>query len=207
MTGRRNIEIIFAHPALEKSRVNKVLIAAAREVDGITVHDLYETYPDMYLDVAREQALLSEHDLFVFHHPFYWYAAPSLLKEWMDLVLTHGWAYGHSGTALRGKMMFNAITTGGAETAYSETGYNRFTMRQFLAPMDQTAHLCGVEYLPPFVVHGTHSLKPAQIEAHAIDYARYLTALRDDLVDMNRLRETRRANEDLAALLRTEGEG
>lgn len=27
-------------------------------------------------------------------HPFYWYSTPALLKEWQDLVLEHGWAYG-----------------------------------------------------------------------------------------------------------------
>ena len=206
MTAARKIEIVFAHPALEKSRVNRVLLAAARGVAGVTVHDLYEAYPDMYLDTAQEQALLIAHDIIVFHHPFYWYSTPAILKEWMDLVLTHGWAYGSTGTALRGKQMFNAITTGGGEAAYCETGHNRFTVLQFLAPMDQTAHLCGIEYLPPFVVHGTHSLDAAQIAAHAADYARYLTALRDGRVDMDGLRRAERANENLDALLLGEGE-
>jgi glutathione-regulated potassium-efflux system ancillary protein KefG len=73
----------------------------------------------------------------VLHHPFYWYSAPALLKEWMDLVLELGWAYGPGGVALRGKLMLNAITTGGSAEAYRAEGKNRFTMRELLAPFDQ----------------------------------------------------------------------
>jgi len=59
---------------------------------------------------------------------------PPLLKQWEDLVLEHGWAYGRSGTALRGKHAMHIITAGGREEAYQHEGYNRFTMRELLAP-------------------------------------------------------------------------
>lgn len=39
------ILIIFVHPALEKSRVNRELVDMARNISGITLHDLYEAYP------------------------------------------------------------------------------------------------------------------------------------------------------------------
>ena len=86
--------ILFAHPALEKSRVNKRLILAAGNIDNITLNDLYEEYPDFDIDIKREQQLLIEHDLIILQHPFYWYSTPALLKQWEDLVLEHGWAYG-----------------------------------------------------------------------------------------------------------------
>ncbi len=82
--------IQFAHPAPQKSRANRALLAAARQVQGVTVNDLYEEYPDFHVDVAREQALLATHEVVVFQHPFYWYSAPALVKEWQDLVLTIG---------------------------------------------------------------------------------------------------------------------
>ena len=34
--------ILFAHPALEKSRVNRRLIAAAQDLENVTINDLYE---------------------------------------------------------------------------------------------------------------------------------------------------------------------
>ena len=95
--------IVFAHPALERSRVNRRLVEAIGDLEGVAVHDLYEAYPEFDIDVRREQELLAAHDVIVLQHPFYWYSAPAILKEWQDLVLEHGWAYGRNGTALRGK--------------------------------------------------------------------------------------------------------
>ncbi len=149
----RKVLLHFAHPALDKSRVNRRLAASVRHLPGVTFHDLYEEYPDFQVDIPREQKLLLEHDAVIFQHPFYWYSAPALVKEWIDLVLEHGWAYGQNGRALEGKLMMNAITTGGPEEAYQKGGYNRFTIREYLAPFDQTARLCQMKYLAPFVIH------------------------------------------------------
>lgn len=175
----QQVLILFAHPALEKSRVNRRLVAAVESLDGVTFHDLYEEYPDYDVDIRREQALLEAHDLVVLHHPFFWYSVPPLLKQWIDLVLEHGWAYGSRGTALVGKRLLSAISTGGREEAYRHGGYNRFTMRQLLAPIEQTFVLCGMEYLPPFVVHGAHGMTAGEIEEHASRYRRTVEALRD----------------------------
>jgi glutathione-regulated potassium-efflux system ancillary protein KefG len=43
-------------------------------------------------------------------------------------------------------------------------------MRELLAPMEQTAHLCGMEYLEPFILHGVNLLKPAEVETAAASY-------------------------------------
>jgi len=197
----QKIIIMFAHPALEKSRVNCRLLDAARGLDGVTINDLYDEYPEFDVDVKREQELLLANDIIVLQHPFYWYSTPALFKQWQDLVLEHGWAYGSEGTALRGKIGVSAITTGGSEAAYQTDGHNHFTMQQLLAPIQQTANLCGMDYLPPFVVHGTHSLSPAQIADHANDYRRVLEALRDGTLDYERARKYARLNSDLPRLL------
>jgi glutathione-regulated potassium-efflux system ancillary protein KefG len=182
----RKVLVLFAHPALEKSRINIHLCRAAKAVEGVTFNDLYERYPDFTIPVHEEQALLLEHDVIVWQHPFYWYSAPALLKEWQDLVLEHGFAYGQKGTALQGKVALNVITTGGPEGAYSRSGYNRFTYRELLAPFDQTAALCGMRYLAPFVVSGTHRLKPeAEMPRYVEAYVRLLTRLRDDQIDLS----------------------
>jgi glutathione-regulated potassium-efflux system ancillary protein KefG len=39
---KSRVLILFAHPALEKSRVNCRLADAVRRLDGVTFHDLYE---------------------------------------------------------------------------------------------------------------------------------------------------------------------
>ena len=78
----KRVLIQFAHPALQKSRVNRRLIAAVSNLENVTVNDLYEEYPDFSVNVKREQDLLRSHDIVVFQHPFYWYSSPALLKEW-----------------------------------------------------------------------------------------------------------------------------
>ena len=60
--------ILFAHPALEKSRVNRRLIRAAENIDNVTLNDLYEEYPDFDVDIKREQQLLIEHEVIILSH-------------------------------------------------------------------------------------------------------------------------------------------
>jgi glutathione-regulated potassium-efflux system ancillary protein KefG len=188
--------VLFAHPAFEKSRVNRRLVGAIADLDGVTVHDLYEAYPDFRIDVAAEQARLVDHDVIVLQHPFYWYSAPALLKEYLDLVLEHGFAYGSQGHALDGKVLMNATTTGGAEVAYQVCGRNRFTMRQLLAPFDQTAFLCRMTYLAPFVVHGALRLDGhGELDAAERQYRALLVALRDGTLDLGRATEGSRIND------------
>lgn len=197
----KKILVLFAHPALQKSRVNIELIKGLGDIQNITFHDLYQVYPELDIDIRREQDLLLQHDVIILHHPFFWYSAPSIIKEWQDLVLEHGWAYGHEGHALDGKVLVTAVSTGGAETAYCKTGSNRFSMRQLLAPIEQTARLCGMVYLPPFVVHGTHALGDDGIGRYSADYRRLLEGLRDDRVPADRAAGLDRINSDLDTVL------
>lgn len=183
----RRILVQFAHPVLERSRVNRRLLAAIRDLEGVTINDLYEAYPALAIDVEREQALLVAHDVIVFQHPFYWYSTPAILREWQDLVLEHGWAYGEGGTRLRGKITLHAISTGGPANVYRREGYNRFTVRELLAPWDQTAFLCGMRFLAPYVVHAAlRVIGDDDLAARRDGYRRLLEALRDDRIDLER---------------------
>jgi len=195
------ILILFAHPALHKSRVHKHLIHAVDGLEGVTFNDLYETYPTMHINVRHEQKLLTEHEIVIFQHPFYWYSTPCILKEWQDLVLQYGFAYGKNGSALQGKKFLNVMSTGGFEENYQTDGAQRFTIRQLLAPIEQTAFLCGMDFLPPFVVHGTHQLSPEEIANHRDDYRRVLIALRDGTIDLDAARNFPRLNSELGAVL------
>lgn len=181
------ILIQFAHPALEKSRVNKYLVKDLKSLPDITLNDLYEEYFDFNIDVEKEKKLLLEHDLIIFHHPFFWYSTPALLKQWQDLVLEHGWAYGSKGKALVGKKMMNIITTGGSSQAYTKKSINQHTIREFLLPIEQTAKLCGMIYLPPFLIQGTHRLTENEIENHANKYRQLLKDLCEDKFNINDL--------------------
>lgn len=187
--------ILFAHPAFQKSRVNKVLVEGIQDLNDITFHDLYQEYPELDIDVKHEQELLEQHDVLLFHHPFYWYSTPAILKEWMDLVLEHGWAYGSKGNALRGKLFFSVITTGGSKEAYCSEGYNHYTIRQLLSPLEQTAWLCKMIFLPPYVVHGTHSISREEVIKHRQNYHELLVQLRNNKIDFEQVRGMNYLNE------------
>ncbi len=178
------ILILFAHPAFEKSRVHQRMVKHVKHLRPglVTFHDLYEAYPDLDIDIEKEKKLLLAHDLIIWQHPFYWYSCPPIIKQWMDLVLMHNWAYGPQGKMLAGKKILNAISCGGSREAYSPTGRNRYTIPQLLAPFEQTARLCNMDYLPPFVVHGTHRLEITDMELQAVQYEQLLIALASDRI-------------------------
>jgi glutathione-regulated potassium-efflux system ancillary protein KefG len=79
------------------------------------------------------------------------------------------------------------VSTGGREEAYRTEGANRYSMRQLLAPFEQTVTLCRMQYLPPFVVHGTHLLEESAIRREAERYRQVLTGLRDGFFDPEEL--------------------
>jgi glutathione-regulated potassium-efflux system ancillary protein KefG len=181
----RRILVLLAHPSLDRSEVNRPMVDAIRSLVGVTMADLYAEYPDFQIDIDREQARLLAHDVIVFQHPLYWYSTPAILKEWQDLVLEHGFAYGSDGTALHGKILFNALTAGGLEAAYRAEGYNHFTIRELLYPIEQTAMLCGMTYLPPFALFGSRTaVEEGRLEGHIADWVALLRAIGDNRMDI-----------------------
>ena len=198
-----NILIIFGHPAFRRSKINAALRRAVEDLDGITFHDLYARYPDFLIDVPHEQRLCERHDMIVFQHPFYWYSTPSIIKEWFDLVLEHAWAYGSTGTALAGKITFQALTAGGDHTNYRADGINLFSIRELTTPHRATANLCGMDWLPPFAILGIHQGLPENdLFRHAEDYRKTLLALRDNRLALSRARNCELLNQDLNEIIK-----
>ncbi|MFE1245252.1 NAD(P)H-dependent oxidoreductase [Fictibacillus sp. NPDC058756] len=170
--------VIVAHPNIEQSVINKAW-AEEMEKHDVTVHRLYEEYPNEQINVESEQELLLAYDRIVFQFPLYWYSTPSLLKKWMDEVLTYGWAYGTGGDNLRGKQLLIALSAAGPDTSYVAGGYNNYTMSELLRPLQATSNLIGTRYITPFTVHGVRFLSAEQVQESAERYAQYV--LNEDL--------------------------
>ncbi len=166
--------LLWAHPDAAASRAGAGLLRPVRRLPHVLVHELYRQYPDYDIDVAREQRLLERHDTIVLQFPFYWYSVPPLLKKWLDDVLTEGFAYGRGGTALHGKTLRIAVTTGGPTASYQPEGYNRYTMTELLRPLQATAALCGMAYEVPFIVHGIRTIPDDLLQAQAGWYTEVL---------------------------------
>ncbi len=164
-----DILVLTAHPQLEHSRATRSAMAAAARLDParVQVRDLYALYPDYLIDVASEQALLTQARLVVWLHPVHWYSMPPLLKLWLDEVFSFGWAYGPGGRALAGKDLWLVASTGGPEESYHPSGYNRYFFDAFLPPYEQTAALAGMRWLPPLLLHGAHRASEAELQQHS----------------------------------------
>ncbi len=178
------ILILFAHPLYEKSRIHKALKKAIPETSDITFRDLYELYPDFNIDIKKEQLFLVQHDIIIWQHPVYWYSVPPLLKQWIDMVLEFGWAYGPGGDKLKDKYLMNVVSAGGQKVVYNSEGRNRFTLRQFFVPLEQTGTLCSMKYLAPFAVHGTHLLTNDEVREYGAQYKKLLNKLMNKEIDM-----------------------
>ncbi len=178
--------LYYAHPGHRHSHVNKEMFRAANAVEGITIVDLYAEYPRHNIRVDVEQERLVSHDVILFQHPLFWYSTPGLIKDWIDLTLQSGFAYGDGGDKLAGKVLMQAITAAGPEDAYRADGYQNFPLRTFLTPMEQTARLCKMRYAAPYALYS--SLKaPTEgaLAPHVAGYTDLLNALRDDRYDFD----------------------
>jgi len=177
--------VYLAHPRPDRSEINAPMFRAAQATEGVTCVDLYGEYPSFEIDIDREQQRLIDHDAIVFLHPVFWYSAPALLKEWQDLVLEHGFAYGQSGHALDGKVTFNAVTCGAAAEVYTPEGANGAHLRDLLIPFEKTADLCRMRYLAPFVLFGAgRAVDEGRDKSHLAEWQALLHALRDDTLDI-----------------------
>lgn len=181
----KKVLVLYAHPSQRRSEVNAPMFRDATSVKGVTVVDLYYEYPTYNINIDKEQQRLIDHDIIIFQFPLYWYSTPSILKEWQDLVLEYGFAYGQDGTALHGKTFFCAISAGGRAEAYQTDGYNHFTIRELLQPLEQTATLTGMIYLPPFCLFGSRTAQEERrIPEHRERWRELLTLLVEDKFDI-----------------------
>lgn len=177
--GGNRVTVLFFHPYPRRSQMNRALRDAAAACPGVQVRDMYETYPDFGIDVGAEQDLLLRTDVLVLQHPFYLYSCPALMKEWLDAVFELGWAYGDAGTKLAGKGWMQVITAGASEDSFRHGEANGYPVAELLRPFEQTARLCGMRPLEPFVVYAAGRVDPAAREAVAQRYRAVIEAVRD----------------------------
>ncbi len=194
--------VYYAHPGHQFSQVNRAMAKVVAGLERITFVDLYAEYPRFEIDVGLEQARLLDHDVVLLQFPMFWYSTPSLIKEWQDLVLEHGFAYGSGGDRLEGKHMQLAISAAGPEDAYTCNGYQNYPLRTFLTPLEQTARLCKMEFVAPYVLYGSlHAPANGLLEAHLSGYRRLVEALRDDRYDIGAALELDTVNPDNLPIL------
>lgn len=142
----------------------------AKSIADIEVRYLYDLYPDGKIDVQAEQA-----DRIILQFPVHWYSSPALLKQWLDDVLTYGWACGGK-QALKGKELMLAVTTGGGEEFYQKDGLAGHTVADFLVPYETIASYFGMNYGKMFVTDNWLNISDDEIAAQVTRYQAILSA-------------------------------
>ncbi len=171
--------VIIIHPDLEGSIVNRQWMEALKKhPEKFTLHDLYAAYKDGKIDIQKEQQLLEAHHKIIFQFPFYWFSSPPLLKQWLDEVLTYGWAYGSkSGYKLKGKKIALAISAGIDEKEYRKDGQYSYTLQQLTAPLEITFKYVKADYAGLFAFYGIeHHATAERVKQSISDYLAFATA-------------------------------
>lgn len=172
--------IIVIHPDPENSVINKRWMEELNKYpEKYTVRDLHHLYPDEKIDTEEEQRWLEAHDKIIFQFPFYWFNCPPLFKKWLDVVLTHGWAYGtDSPYKLTGKKIALSISVGINEEDYHSSGRYKYTLEQLTAPFELTFDYIKADYRPLFAFYGAeHQPDIERIEKSTLDYISFVEAL------------------------------
>jgi putative NADPH-quinone reductase len=166
--------LLLAHPDFAASRANRALFAGLNYLPGLEVAELYALYPDGEIDGTVERARLLRASRLVLQFPLQWYSVPSLLKYWLDAVLTPlFYLEPDIAAATAGLPLLAATTTGGPSASYQPGGPGGMTIDELFAPLRATARKCGWLWQAPFAVHDVRNLDDAAL-ARAGDHYRSL---------------------------------
>lgn len=121
-------------------------------------------------DIQRHLQQLHAADLLVLQFPLWWFAAPAILKGWVDRVLVYGPMYNsrqrHEHGVMRGKRALLSVTTGSSARACAVDGREGDT-GLLLWPLMYNLRYIGFEVMQPHRVHGVRSGLAAQrVQAH-----------------------------------------
>jgi putative NADPH-quinone reductase len=95
-----------------------------------------------------------------------------------------------------------SITAGGKKDAYQSDGYNHFTIRELLHPIEQTASLCGMNYLAPFALFGSRTaLEENRIQEHVDSYKVLLEALVAGKINIKKASKAEKLNHYVEELM------
>lgn len=145
--------VVYGHPAPGKSLANRTILETLKEkCPDIEILKLSEE--GFAPHVEEDQKKLVNADVIVFQFPIFWYSYPALMKLWVEETFAHGFAYGSTGTALKGKKLIISCTTGSPTEAYVPGGPNGHYLKDFFYNFQQLAALCSMEYLEPVYSHG-----------------------------------------------------
>ncbi|WP_020653390.1 NAD(P)H-dependent oxidoreductase [Massilia niastensis] len=160
--------VVFADASLHRSRISRRIGDAARSLPGVQVQDLYQLYPDFFIDARAERELVKAAQLLVFVFPIGWYGMPALLKEWFDTVFRPEWAVADGSGRLHGKSCWAAVACNSNPEDYQPGERHGHPMTDYLLPLEQTARACGMRWIAPHISYSADRADARAADAHAL---------------------------------------
>lgn len=144
-----NVLVVYGHTDIEGgSFANKIILEDIQKLlPDAKIDNLDNAYPDFKIDVPAEQKKMEDADIIVLQFPIFWYSMPSIVAKWMEETFTHGWSHGSKGHALEGKKLLISFTTGAPADLYVEGGLQMYPVETMMTRFEQTANLCGMDYV------------------------------------------------------------
>ena len=164
--------IIMSHPDVTQSSSQQFLLAAVKGEEQIQVRHLESILAEQdnnHFDKRIERACLQEADRIILQFPFYWYQCPSVMKQWMDEVLTLNLSQKN-----KEKELGIVVIVGAKKERYTAGGSVGFGIEELLRPYQALANQLGWEYQTPFVIYQFQYLPETQKQQLLVDYLYYL---------------------------------
>ena len=164
--------IIMSHPDVAQSSSQQFLLAVVKGEGQIQVRHLELILAEQksgHFDKTLERACLQDADRIIFQFPLYWYQCPSVMKQWLDEVLTLN-------LSQKGKKkeLGIVVTVGAKKDRYTAGGSVGFGIEELLRPYQALANQLGWEYQTPFVIYQFQYLPEAQKQQLLVEYLYYL---------------------------------
>lgn len=144
------ISLLYAHPYAQHAPQEQQVLETVKQWPGLELRQLYQLYPDFYIDVALEQKMLLHSRAIILHYPMQLGLPPALLVQYLHKVFHYGWAYGQEEAgqvagALQGKKIW-VVTH--AVASQQDPCY----LQEMLSPLHQLALCCGLQWLTPLLL-------------------------------------------------------
>lgn len=166
--------VVISHPTIQTSSSQQFFLATVKGEEAVTVRQIDEVWSERRPHFAREteeKALVdSGTERLILQFPMYWYQAPSVMKEWIDTVMSKSAPF-----AKQIKELGIVVTLGVKEEAFRAGGKEQFTISELLRPFQALANAMNWKYLPIFEVHQFDYQTEVAKQALLVEYLQYVT--------------------------------
>lgn len=143
-----NTLVILGHPSLERSIANSAIVRELeKSIPNVEIRNIAKLYNNFQIDVDNEQEALKKADTIILQFPVQWYNVPGILKHWLDMVFSLGFAHGPDGDKLKGKKLLVSFTTGVPFEVYDKNSKDEFRIENLDKWFKQVASYSQMNYL------------------------------------------------------------